>query len=153
MGTHWQLLIDSRLEEVSRARKWLSEHASAEGFSDAEVRKLGLVVSEACVNVIEHAYGGEPGNPIELRLIIDDASLVLKIRDFGAEFDLEAYEPPDLSEPHEGGYGVFIVRSLMDEVEYDTSSEQGTTLTLVRRRSSKPPKDNVDQEKDKDGEA
>ncbi len=153
MEAQWQLLIDSRLEEVARARKWLSEHASAQGFSDAEVRKLGLVVSEACVNIIEHAYAGEPGNSIQLRLFIDDARLVLEIRDFGARFNLETYKPPDLSEPHEGGYGVFIMRSLMDKVEYDTSGEQGTILTLVKHRSSNPPNHNVGQEKDKDGEA
>ena len=134
-----ELLIDSRVEEVARARKWLTEQASAEGFSSKEVRNLGLVVSEACVNVIKHAYRGEPGNPVELKLSIDETSLVLTIRDIGEKFDPETYEPPDLSEPHESGYGVFIIRSLMDEVRYNTSSEQGTTLTLVKHRSSSPP--------------
>lgn len=131
-----ELLIDSRLEEITRARRWLTKHASAQGFSAKEVRNLGLAVSEACANVIKHAYGGQAGNPIELQLAIDRHSLVLKIRDTGIKFDLEGYQPPDLSEPHEGGYGVFIIRSLMDKVEYDTSAERGTTLTLVKNRSS-----------------
>ena len=135
------MLIDSRVEEVARARKWLSDHAAAEGFSDGDVRKLGLVLSEACVNVIEHAYRGEAGNPIRLQLFIDNEALRLTIRDFGVRFDLEGYEPPDLSEPHEGGYGVFIMRSIMDEVEYDTSGPKGTALTLVKRRPSHPSKD------------
>ncbi len=135
------LLIDSRVEEVARARKWLSDHAAAEGFSDGDVRKLGLVLSEACVNVIEHAYRGEAGNPIRLHLFIDDEALRLTIRDFGVRFDLEGYAPPDLSEAHEGGYGVFIMRSIMDEVEYDTSGPKGTALKLVKRRPSHPSKD------------
>lgn len=130
-----ELLIDSRVEEVARARNWLTEHASAEGFSSKDVRNLGLVVSEACVNVIEHAYRGQPGNPIELSLSIDEANLTLTIRDVGEKFDPETYEPPDLSEPHESGYGVFIIRSLMDEVRYDTSAKQGTTLMLIKHRS------------------
>ena len=138
MAIHSELLIDSRVEEVSRARKWLSDHAAAEGFSGGDVRKLGLVLSEACVNVIEHAYLGEAGNPIELQLSIDDESLRLTIRDTGARFELEDYELPDLDEPHEGGYGVFIMRSLMDEVEYDTSGQQGTVLTLIKRRPARP---------------
>ncbi len=134
-----ELLLDSRLEEITRARQWLTEHASAQGFSDKEVRNLGLVVSEACANVIKHAYGGRAGNPIELRLTIDERSLTLKICDTGVKFDLEGYQPPDLSEPHEGGYGVFIIHSLMDEVEYDSSQERGTTLTLVKNRPSSSP--------------
>ena len=134
-----ELLLDSRLEEITRARQWLTEHASAQGFSDKEVRNLGLAVSEACANVIKHAYGGRAGNPIELRLTIDERSLTLKICDTGVEFDLEGYQPPDLSEPHEGGYGVFIIHSLMDEVEYDSSQERGTTLTLVKNRPSSSP--------------
>ena len=135
MGIRSNLHIDSRMSEVTRVRNWLGEYAKAEGFSNEEVRKLALVVSEACVNVIEHAYGGRPSNPIDLSLAIDDERLVLKIRDVGSKFDLADYQPPDLSEPHEGGYGIYIMRSLMDRVEYDTSDERGTTLTLVKLRS------------------
>ena len=138
------MLIDSRVEEVARARRWLSDHAAAEGFSDGEVRKFALALSEACVNVIEHAYRGEAGNPIELELTIDDEALKLTIRDSGAAFDLAGYEPPDLSEPHEGGYGVFIMHSLMDEVKYDTAGHQGTVLTLVKRRPRRPAREKVE---------
>ena len=144
MAIHSELLIDSRVEEVSRARKWLSDHAAAEGFSGGDVRKLGLVLSEACVNVIEHAYLGEAGNPIELQLSIDDESLRLTVRDTGARFELEDYEPPDLDEPHEGGYGVFIMRSLMDEVSYSASGQQGTVLTLIKHRPDYPPQDSIE---------
>ena len=136
MATRSELLIDSRVGEVARAREWLSDHAAAEGFSDGDVRKFGLALSEACVNVIEHAYRGEAGNPIELQLSIDDKALRLTIRDSGAAFDLDSYESPDLSEAHEGGYGVFIIRSIMDEVEYDTSGKRVTVLTLVKHRAS-----------------
>lgn len=139
MGIRSDLHIDSRMAEVPRVRRWLGEYAKAEGFSSEEVRKLELVASEACVNVIEHAYGGLPSNPIDLSLAIDDESLVLEIRDVGSKIDLANYEPPDLSEPHEGGYGIYIMRSLMDRVEYDTSGEQGTTLTLTKRRPLPTP--------------
>ncbi len=146
LATRSELLIDSRVEEVARARKWLSDHAAAEGFSDGDVRKFGLALSEACVNVIEHAYRGEAGNPIELELTIDDEALKLTIRDSGAAFDLERYDPPDLSEPHEGGYGVFIIHSIMDEVTYDTSGQRGTVLTLVKRRPSPTSRDKIEEE-------
>ncbi len=128
------LTIESRMEEVARARRWLTRHASDAGFPEDEVRRLGLAVSEACTNVIRHAYGGEPGKPIELHLEIDETSLKIRIRDLGRRFDLTGYEPPDLSEPQEGGYGILIIRSVMDSVEYDASTGEGTTLTLTKHR-------------------
>jgi serine/threonine-protein kinase RsbW len=134
MALRSELRIDSRIEEVARARRWLVEHAAAEGFSEHEVRQLGLVVSEACANVVEHAYDGRAGNPIDLALAIDDRVLTLSIRDVGAPFDVDTYAPPDFGVPQEGGYGVHIIRSVMDSVRYDTSETTGTTLTLTKRR-------------------
>jgi len=136
IGLRAELLLDSRIEEIACAREWLKELTSAEGVLDNDVSDLGLAMSEACANVIEHAYRGQPGNPIKLRLNIDETDLVLTIHDHGEEFDPESYAPPELGEPHESGYGVFFVLSLMDKVHYDTSAERGTTLTLIKRRSN-----------------
>jgi len=129
-----ELVIQSSPAELRRARGWLSDQALAAGFSDREVHDLALVVSEACANVIEHAYHGEPDHPINLKLNVDDDRLVLLVRDFGAPFHQASYRPPDLDEPQEGGYGVFIIRTLMDEVDYDVSEPPGTTLRLVKNR-------------------
>lgn len=131
-----ELLIESRVEEIARAREWLSERARVEGFEDKDVNNIGLAMSEACANVIKHAYGEQPGNPIKLRLAIDTSRLILSICDQGEKYDPDSYTPPDLSKPQDGGYGVFLIRNLMDEVHYDSSSERGTSLTLVRHRSS-----------------
>ena len=129
------LSLDSRVEEIRRARQWVTAHARAAGLSDTEIRNVGLALSEACANVIKHAYRGQPNHCIELQLNIDDVRLELTIRDTGTKFDLASYQSPNLNEPQESGYGIFIIRSLMDEVDYDTSTEQGTMLRLVKYRS------------------
>lgn len=131
-----ELLIESRVEEIARAREWLSERTREEGFEYKDVSNIGLAMSEACANVIKHAYGEQPGNVIKLRLAIDARSLILSIYDQGEKYNPESYAPPDLSKPQDGGYGVFLIRNLMDEVHYDSSSGRGTTLTLVKHRSS-----------------
>ena len=134
-----ELVIQSSPAELRRARAWLSDRARDAGFSDTDVRNLALVVSEACANVIEHAYNGEPDHPINLKLTVDESRLVLLVRDFGAPFDMASYRPPDLDEGQEGGYGVFIMRNLMDEVDYDVSDQPGTTLRLVKNRAAGAP--------------
>ncbi len=126
------LTIASRLAELGRARAWVSDHARAAGMTEQAVNELRLAVSEAVANVIEHGYRGEPDHAIALHLDVDDTKLVLTIHDDGEPFALEGYEPPDFDEPREGGYGVFLIRSLMDEVRYETPAGGGTTLTLVK---------------------
>lgn len=133
-----KLRIDSRLEEVSRARRWLMEHALEAGFPEDETHRLGLALSEACTNVIKHAYGGAAGNAIDLELDADAERLVVRIRDTGKPFDPASYTPPDLSRVHESGYGVHLMRSIMDEVRYAPSPGGGTTLTMVRLRERRP---------------
>ncbi len=127
------LAIDSHVEQIGHIRQWLYQHARAEGFAEETVRKLGLAVSEACANIIKHAYKGRPDCLIKAHLSIDSKKLVVALHDQGDSSDLQQYTPPDLTEPHEGGYGVHIIQSLMDEVHYDITG-QGTILTLVKYR-------------------
>ena len=131
-----QLVIDSRLEALAEARDWLAGRSAQAGVPTGTINDLKLVLTEAVSNVVRHAYDGEPGHPIEMSLVVDADALTLTIRDFGRPFNLGSYRAPDLGDPQEGGYGVFLMHALMDQVHYDTSSEMGTTLTLVKRREN-----------------
>ena len=138
MNAQERLVIDSRLEAAAEARAWLVEQASQAGFSADTINDLKLALTEAVTNVVRHAYGGEPGHQIILSLAADAEALTLTVRDYGRPFDASLYQSPDLSEPQEGGYGMLLLRRLTDEARYDTSSETGTTLTLVKRRVKSP---------------
>ncbi len=129
-----QLVIDSRLEAVAQAQDWLAQLASKAGFPAETVGDLKLVLTEAIGNVVHYAYDGEPGHQIILSLSTDDEALTLTIRDFGHPPDTSRYHTPDLSDLREGGYDAFLIHSLTDEVRYDASPEEGTTLTLVKQR-------------------
>lgn len=132
--TQARLTIQSRLDLVAEARQWATEQARAAGFDEEGVSAIELALAEALTNVIQHAYQGDANQEIRLVLRIDDEKLTLTIRDFGRKFDPRAYTPPDLETPSEGGYGVYLIHQLMDEVTYDTSLSRGTKLTLVRYR-------------------
>lgn len=129
------LVIKSRLDRVAEARRWVAHQARSAGFDHDTVSELELVISEALSNVVKHAYGGNEGHEIHLSVTIDDEKLSLTIRDFGQRFDPTTYTPPDLDNPAEGGYGVYLIQELMDEVTYDTSLPEGTRLSMVKYRS------------------
>lgn len=130
-----RLTIESRFDRIAEARRWATQRARAAGFDEEAISAIELALAEALANVIKHAYQGDENQEIRLGLRIDDEKLTLTIRDFGRKFDLETYTPPDLDDPAEGGYGVYLIHQLMDEVIYDTSLPQGTKLTLIRYRS------------------
>ena len=134
MSVKDRLVIDSRLEAAAQAREWIAERAKQARLSRETVSDLKLALTEAITNVVRHSYDDEPGHQIILSWAVDDETLTLTIRDFGRPFDASNYQSPDLSELQTGGYGIFLIQSLMDEVRYDTSSGLGTTLTLVKQR-------------------
>ena len=133
-----RLVIDSRFDAVGQARDWLAQQATRAGFPSGDVNDLKLALTEAVTNIVRYAYDGEPDHQIILSLSIDDDALMVAIRDFGRPFDGSNHQAPNLdaSDPQENGYGIFLIKSLMDEVYYDTSSGTGTTLTLVKRRAT-----------------
>ncbi len=112
-------------------RDWLAGVARAKGFDEHEALELMVAVNEACANIHRHAYCGREDGAIEFQLEVRESILSLRIRDYGSRFRLEAYQQPDLEHPTEGGYGVFLIRELMDEVEY-VQMKAGTELRMLK---------------------
>jgi serine/threonine-protein kinase RsbW len=127
-----KLVIDSRLEATIEARRWAAKHARTAGFDVDAVFAIELAVGEALANVIEHSYEGNPGQEIHLALTVDTSKFSLSIRDFGRKFDRTDYRPPNFDIPKEGGYGVYLIKQMMDEVSYDNPEGMGTQLNLVK---------------------
>jgi serine/threonine-protein kinase RsbW len=125
--------LASRLEAIDDARRWAAGHARAAGLDDEETWALELALTEALANVVRHAYAGRPDGRIELGLHVDDDRTELTIRDWGTAFDPSTYDVPDLATPRAGGYGLHLMRELVDEIVADVSGE-GTLLRLVTHR-------------------
>jgi len=112
-------------------------HAVEAGFPDKVVSELKIAVDEACTNVIEHAYKGAENRDIDVDVIIQADRFTVRIRDEGDRFDEGAYDEPDIfayaNEGRAGGFGVHIMRRLMDRVEYRTRGKSNECC-LVKYR-------------------
>jgi serine/threonine-protein kinase RsbW len=126
--------ISSDLSEVGRAREWISTLAQQSGLSSQENYQLQLAVSETCTNAIKHAYAMEKGHTVVLSADIDNNQIRLIIRDFGIKLDPDSYQEPNLDKPSESGYGIYLLRRLMDELHFDVSHGEGTEVTMVKLR-------------------
>lgn len=132
-----RLQISSRLEELGRAEAWLRAellpHASEPVRHD-----LALVLEEVLTNVIRHGYGAEAQGGIDVSAEICNGKLRLEVRDGARPFDPFSAALPDLdgdlAERPVGGLGIFLVRRLMDRVEYQRQ-EQENVLVMEKQLS------------------
>lgn len=106
----------------------LNELIMAQPLAEPELtsHNIQLAVHEVCMNIIEHAYANEPGGRIALTLTVEPPNgvqarrLIIELHDTGAHsFDPAAVAAPNLDVPQVGGYGLFLVQQLMDEMFYD----------------------------------
>jgi serine/threonine-protein kinase RsbW len=119
--TH-KLRIGSSTSNLAAVRAFVERYARETGFPAQTVGEFKLAVDEACTNVIEHAYCGD-ASFIELSIVITPQYFtVVIIRDEGQAFEPAAYQSPNLvdlvQQRRDGGFGVHLMRKLMDRVEY-----------------------------------
>ncbi len=119
------------LGELRGLGPWLSVTLGAAGLGSLQ-GSWELALHEVCVNVVTHAYAHSPGR-IRIRSRVDRDVVEFEIRDEGAAaFDPAETVEPVPGEPQIHGYGLMIVRQLVDEVRY--TREEGTNVWLLRTR-------------------
>jgi serine/threonine-protein kinase RsbW len=120
--------ISTNPEYVSVVRLATSGIANKIGFSIDEIEDLMVAVSEACTNVIKHTQ-------VENFIVIFDVlenGLNISIVDNGKGCNMEELEEVDLKHPKEGGLGLFIIKSLMDEVKIESDENIGTFIKMTK---------------------
>ena len=104
-------------------------------LDQTKIEEVKVALIEACINAFEHSRS-EDGR-VDISFDIGDDGLAITISDDGQGFDLEDAQA-ETEERRSGGdrkrgWGLTIMKELMDEVTIE-SSEKGTTLTMVKRR-------------------
>jgi len=109
------------------------------GFPAAECRGLTRAVDEALANIIRHAYGGQPGRPIELLCRRMQSRSGGKLRvgleillvDDGKAVDRKKLSGRSLDEVRPGGLGLHLIREGVDVMQY-TRQAHRNRLRLVK---------------------
>jgi len=127
--------FDGGLEQMGQARGWLEERLRAERVAAAEIDAVLLAFTEAYTNVLRHAYHGQLPAPLDIELCVSSGEVLIVLRDEGETFQPEDATAPDPEELAEGGYGLFLIEALMDEVSYSPAGAVGTVLRLKKQRA------------------
>lgn len=109
------------------------EHAGSLPEPETTIYNVQLAVHEICVNIVKHAYGDRSDGRIWVRICLasDPRRIVIDLRDTGRTFKPADVPGPDLSLPRVHGYGLFLARELLDEVNYRPGS-RGNRWRLVK---------------------
>jgi len=133
------LILRNDVNELSRVQLFLESLEEAGNVPSSLLMPLNLVLEEALTNIIFYAY--EPGTVNEIRLdfVTYADRLEITLTDSGKPFDPTVSPDPDISLSAEdrpiGGLGIFLIRKLMDTVDYQRKNEQNI-LTLSKQPTS-----------------
>jgi anti-sigma regulatory factor (Ser/Thr protein kinase) len=101
---------------------------------DERLCQLELAAHEAVTNIIRHAYQGQPGRPIHLLIEADDETARVTLSHYGRDFDPDAVPAPDIEGNRFGGFGLYLIGQLVDEVAYTRDDEGRLGIRLFTRR-------------------
>lgn len=131
--------IPALSEYVAVVRLAISGVATRMNFSIEEIEDIKIAVSEACTNVVQHAYPNNPDGRIYVRAILKPEHLEIFVEDFGKGFDT-GNPVSDKKDGSNGinfglGLGLTFIKSLMDDSEIG-SSPKGTLVRMIKKAPS-----------------
>ena len=131
-----EMRVPASAEYVSLIRLTLSGVFSRAGATYDDIEDAKIAVSEAVTNAVKHAYK-ENNNVgiINIYFEILEDKIKIVISDKGDSFDYKSkIGPYDKDENidflREGGLGLFLIESLMDEVT--VYKESGVTISMTK---------------------
>ena len=138
----YRLKIPGKSGNLEVIRNFVSDIAFRIGFDKKSVHEIELAVDEACTNIIEHAYEYDESKDIDVLVKTDLKQLTVIISDKGKSFNHKDVKMPDMQEYMKelrvGGLGIYLMKTLMDEVNYHTSNGVNKVHMVKYLKDSKP---------------
>jgi len=130
----YTLTVPAEERRLVEVREFIDRVCKKSRLLAEDINNLKIAVDEGMTNIIRHAYlysGGE----VYLKATVTPGRVTLSLVDHGRGFDWESVPAPDLTRYMEtgrrGGLGIFLIRNLMDEVDYRITRE-GNELKLTK---------------------
>src|SRR5580698_4382760 len=132
-----ELRIPSRLGFEKVAMNTAASVAELMGFGSDRIEDLKTAVAEACINAMEHGNKLDETLVVGVILSMDADSLEVKVLDTGTGPKGHTVKPDIDRKMHEQeaarGMGMFLIESLVDEVEWVSSPPMGSYARMVIR--------------------
>lgn len=136
-----QMEYDGDLRQLASMRTILREVCQeswqVEPADEKLIARLALALTEAASNIILHAYQGQQHKSITLTVEADDDQVCVTLLHTGKPFDPETVAAPAFDGSQEGGFGLYLVRKCVDEVQYGQDDQGRCVVQLVQQRKQR----------------
>ena len=134
-----ELVLSLDTAHLAEVRRAVLDLLAAGCFPPDDIQLLALAVDEAVANVMEHAYCGvafQASHQVKVVMHLDTERFEVLILDRGREFDPNTVPELDIrrhvQNGRKGGLGVFLIRRIMDEVNYTYREDEHNELRLIK---------------------
>ena len=132
-----EIRVPAKAQYIGIARLTISGLASRLGFNYDEIEDLKIATSEAVTNAVQHAYQDNEGEVVVGCALFED-KIEIMIADHGESFNYEETkkdigpynELEEVEFLREGGLGLYLMETLMDEVK--VHHEEGVTVFMTK---------------------
>lgn len=135
-----KIMLKNNLSEIRKVREGIEDFGRSNKLSKEDTFDANLALEEIVVNIISYAYKNNEERLIEVDLKVNEVELEMKVKDDGKQFDPLAKSAPNCKVPLEqkepGGWGIHLVRNIMDELEYRRRNEKN--ILIMRKKLTKP---------------
>ena len=140
-ATYIKLRLNGNSDTLALVRKIIDASVNHLSIKAALLNDLKLATTEACTNVIRHAYKFDALKHYDVEIRISEKLLMIELLYCDPGFEPEKIPVPDLKKMNEGGLGVYIIKNIMDYVKYTTDPENGNVSLKMVKLLDALPKD------------
>ena len=142
-GLARRIELKGELDELERLREWVRSslvECSSTALGELDIFNIQLALQEAATNVIFHGLMPGESRRIEVSLAFEDQTAVFQIAYEGEPFTPEDVPEPDFDGSRDHGFGVFLMKEIMDEVAF-TRENGKNTIRMVKSLDSNKEQD------------
>lgn len=130
-----QIILPAKMDSLGAFMASARACAREQDFNQDRINEIELSMEEVLVNIFNYAYPECEGD-VEMTCSLDDAGrLVFQITDSGMAFNMVMADDPDITSEIDdrriGGLGIFLVKQLMDEVQYRREHDRNILRLVV----------------------
>ncbi len=127
----------AELENLPEVAIFVKEVLSEQGCAHAMISSIDIAVEEVYVNIATYAYDENASSrPVWVSCDTSGGVFVLEFRDEGIKYDPLKNEDPETEDPKKmtiGGYGIFMVKTIADEVSYEYDQAKKQNVLTIKK--------------------
>lgn len=129
-----EIRVPCKPKYVRTIRRAVADFAESINIPEAEVEEIEIAASEAVSNIVRHAYSGcKRTGGVRVKCAHQRNGFTVEVIDRGCGFDAPAdHVVPEANYDREGGFGIILIKRLMDSVNYVSKPDHGTTIKMTK---------------------